>query len=474
MDVKQKLSEKLKGLKNKFFGKKGHDTEEDPDAVLESESPNESSFSKGNIGPIAGIKRSWVKGGVIVLSLVFVLAVAFGTGSNDAKKNQQQQTKSDQQVVKGNDTDRAGKSTPNSYEQLRQHDLTKQQQDQKPGQNGQNPQQQQTVQAQRQSSGTTTAQPITSSASLPQIQAQRPQIPSYSSNYVLPSQYEAAQQAAVASNAAAAGGQGAQSKKADSSPGKSVLDSIKAAIAFGIGGSDSGKSTADASGGSTEASAGSSANPVLSNLPNASSGGGGSSVTPVSTTYTPASPNTIVAGTIIPVMMLTGINSDTPGQVLAQVQSDVYDSSGDNLLIPAGSRLIGQYSDSNISNGRVSVSFSGLQTPDGGMWNIGNSMVAMDGAGYAGIVGNVNHHTGQRVGAGLFGSAIAALGSLASGNSNSGTSTYSPGQLASQGALANLINVTGDMFKNAAKVQDTITVDPGYTFSVYVTNNIAF
>ena len=84
MDVKQKLSEKLKGLKNKFFGKKGHDTEEDPDAVLESESPNESSFSKGNIGPIAGIKRSWVKGGVIVLSLVFVLAVAFGTGSNDA------------------------------------------------------------------------------------------------------------------------------------------------------------------------------------------------------------------------------------------------------------------------------------------------------------------------------------------------------------------------------------------------------
>ena len=197
--------------------------------------------------------------------------------------------------------------------------------------------------------------------------------------------------------------------------------------------------------------------------------------TQVKSEYFAANDSTLVAGTVIPVRLLTGINTDVEGQVMAEVLTDVYDTTtGTKLLIPQGSRLTGSCEKKSVSNGRVGVNFKQLVLPDGGSWTISENIVAIDGAGYAGVRGKIHHHTGEKISAGAVGSAIAALGSLAAGNVSSSNDTYTAGQIATHGAVANLIDSTSEIFKKASDIENTVTVEPGYEFNVYVTNNITF
>ena len=115
-----------------------------------------------------------------------------------------------------------------------------------------------------------------------------------------------------------------------------------------------------------------------------------------------------------------------------------------------------------------------LTMPDGSSWTISENMVAIDGAGYTGISGKVHHHTGQKISAGAIGASIAALGSLAAGNVSSDNETYTAGQIAAQGAMASMINTTSNLLKEASEVENTVTIEPGYEFNVYVTENITF
>ena len=147
--------------------------------------------------------------------------------------------------------------------------------------------------------------------------------------------------------------------------------------------------------------------------------------TQVKSEYFAADESTLVAGTVIPVRLLTGINTELEGQVMAEVLSDVYDTTtGTKLLIPQGSRLTGSYEKKSVSNGRVGVNFKQLVLPDGGSWTISENIVAIDGAGYTGIAGKVHHHTGEKISAGMIGASIAAMGSLAAGNVSSSNETY--------------------------------------------------
>ena len=72
------------------------------------------------------------------------------------------------------------------------------------------------------------------------------------------------------------------------------------------------------------------------------------------------------------------------------------------------------------------------------------------------------------------GAALAAIGSTAAGNSSSGNNNYSVGELAKQGAMANLMNVTSKMFEDASKIENTVTVEPGYEFQIYVKEDLEF
>ncbi len=108
----------------------------------------------------------------------------------------------------------------------------------------------------------------------------------------------------------------------------------------------------------------------------------------------PASPYQLMAGTIIAASMVSGLNSDLPGFVIAQVTEHVYDSvSGRFLLIPQGSRLLGRY-DNIVAFGqeRALVIWQRIILPDGSSVVIDN-LPATDTGGYAGLADQVDLHT---------------------------------------------------------------------------------
>lgn len=108
----------------------------------------------------------------------------------------------------------------------------------------------------------------------------------------------------------------------------------------------------------------------------------------------PVSPYQVMAGTAIPASLVTGISSDLPGLVIAQVTGNVYDTpTGRYLLIPQGARLVGKY-DSVIAFGqsRALVIWNRIVMPDGSSIVIEN-LPATDTAGYAGLEDEVDYHT---------------------------------------------------------------------------------
>ena len=110
----------------------------------------------------------------------------------------------------------------------------------------------------------------------------------------------------------------------------------------------------------------------------------------------PASPNVLQAGAVIPASLITGLRSDLPGQVTAQVTEDVYDSpTGKTLLIPQGARLIGQY-DAQVSFGqsRALLIWNRLIMPNGKSIVLERQPGA-DSEGYAGLEDEVDNHWGM-------------------------------------------------------------------------------
>lgn len=107
----------------------------------------------------------------------------------------------------------------------------------------------------------------------------------------------------------------------------------------------------------------------------------------------PASPYVLQAGAVIPAALVTGIRSDLPGQIVAQVTQNVYDSpSGRYLLIPQGTRLIGAY-DTDVGSGqrRVLLVWTRLILP-GGRSIVLERQPGTDAEGYAGLEDGVDHH----------------------------------------------------------------------------------
>lgn len=239
---------------------------------------------------------------------------------------------------------------------------------------------------------------------------------------------------------------------------KALEDRYASPIAFSIGGASAPKSNGEAGG-----------NVANSAVQQASSGNSSAS-------YQAPSNRVIQAGTMIPAMLFSGINTDAPGQVIAQIMADVYDTATQStLLIPAGSRIVGMLDASSKTkgSGRIGVTFSTLILPDGGSYSLGESLVAADGGGYNGITGKVNRHTGRVVSGGVMAAGLAALGSYAAGNTST-RDTYTAGQLAMQGAEAELIRIASDMFKDSASIEATVTIKPGYEFNVCVVQAISF
>ena len=135
------------------------------------------------------------------------------------------------------------------------------------------------------------------------------------------------------------------------------------------------------------------------------------------------SPWEVKAGSIISAALVTAINSDLPGQVIAQVTEPVYDhKTGRTVLIPQGSRLIGQY-DSQVAYGqnRALIAWNRIIMPDGRSINIG-SMAGADVSGAAGLQDKTDGHFGQLARAVILSTlfSIGAASAQDAGNRSSG------------------------------------------------------
>jgi type IV secretion system protein VirB10 len=188
----------------------------------------------------------------------------------------------------------------------------------------------------------------------------------------------------------------------------------------------------------------------------------------------PIAPGEVKRGSIIPSVMITGVNSDLPGRLIAQVSEHVYDSTtGKHLLIPQGTKLFGRY-DSSISYGqnRVLVVWTDLIFPNGFTLNLGG-MSGSDQAGYAGFRDQKNSHTGKIFGAAILTSLLGTGVRYGSGSSNQ---TLNGGirveDAAQQEFSQGLGRVATRVIDKGLDLQPTLTIRPGYRFNIIVEKDI--
>jgi type IV secretion system protein VirB10 len=179
---------------------------------------------------------------------------------------------------------------------------------------------------------------------------------------------------------------------------------------------------------------------------------------------TPVSPYQVMAGTVISASLVTGLKSDLPGFVIAQVSQPVFDSvSAQHLLIPAGTRLLGQYDDQvTFGQSRALVVWKRLILPDGSSLEIDN-LPATDTEGYAGLSDKVDYHTWSLLqGVGL--STLLGLGSH-SGQVDDDSDLVR----AFRDATRDTANQAGQrIVDKALNIRPSITVRPGWPVRVIV------
>lgn len=188
----------------------------------------------------------------------------------------------------------------------------------------------------------------------------------------------------------------------------------------------------------------------------------------------PRTPYELRAGFVIPAILISGINSELPGQIMAQVSQDVYDTPRSKWkLIPQGSRLIGAYS-SDVAYGqaRVLVAWQRIVFPDGKAMDIG-AMPGADSAGYAGFNDKVNNHYWKTFSSAFLMSAVTA-GIATSQPENSGYGRPSLGSAMSEAVGQQLGQVTAQLIAKNLNIAPTIEIRPGYRFNVIVTKDMTF
>ncbi|MFW2449242.1 MAG: TrbI/VirB10 family protein [Qipengyuania pacifica] len=181
-----------------------------------------------------------------------------------------------------------------------------------------------------------------------------------------------------------------------------------------------------------------------------------------------ASPSEMLqAGSVIPAALITGIRSDQAGLVTAQVTENVYDSlTGRRLLIPQGSRLIGEYdSDVGFGQRRVLLAWNRLILPDGRSLMLEGEPAA-DPSGYAGLEDGVDYHWGGVLKAALVSTLLGAGSELGSGSDSDLVRALRRGSQDSIGRAGEQV------VSRQLNVRPTLTIRPGYPVRVLVTRDI--
>ncbi len=185
----------------------------------------------------------------------------------------------------------------------------------------------------------------------------------------------------------------------------------------------------------------------------------------------PGSKYMIQAGTTVPAITVSAINSDLPGHVVARISRNIYDSvSGRSLLLPQGSLILGQYgSDVKMNQRRVGVFWNEIKLPNGSSIELGKGMPGTGDQGDSGLTGSIdNHYFGNAVS--IF--SIALLNSTAKHISNSNNGSLE-GDVSED--VSNDVAETGsDLIKNQLQLKPTIKISIGSTLKILITKDLLF
>jgi type IV secretory pathway VirB10-like protein len=189
----------------------------------------------------------------------------------------------------------------------------------------------------------------------------------------------------------------------------------------------------------------------------------------------PISPYELQAGETIPAILITGIDSDLPGQIVGQVSQNVYSNINGALVIPQGSRLVGLYN-SSVSYGqtRVQVAWTRLIYPDGSSINL-SGMVGTSPSGLSGFHDLVDNHFWTIFGSALLYSVLGAGAQLAQPQ-QSATFGQAPsvGQTIGQAVGTQIASTGQQVISQDLNIQPTLKIRPGYQFLVMVNRDMVF
>lgn len=192
----------------------------------------------------------------------------------------------------------------------------------------------------------------------------------------------------------------------------------------------------------------------------------------------PRTPYTIQEGTLIPATLVTGITSDLPGDIIAIVNRNVYDSIHEKyLLIPKGTKLIGSYDNSIVINQhKLLMSWKRMIFPDGRSLNIPN-LNSYDLQGESGLSGKVNKHFWHIFGQSALLALIGAAASVATHpNQQSGyfNQNQGIGQITAQQIATNFNRVSNRVLRRNLNQPPTIHIREGKRFNIYLAGDISF
>lgn len=178
-------------------------------------------------------------------------------------------------------------------------------------------------------------------------------------------------------------------------------------------------------------------------------------------------------GTLIPGVLISGLNSDLPGQVVATVSQNVYDSiTHSQILIPQGAQLYGLY-DSRVAYGqdRVLMAWTRINYPDGTTIEL-DGMGGVDTQGYAGFADQVDHHYWKIFGNAFILGMISGTVQASVSDGKSDNNNNSRGQDISNGLTQQFATTGSTLIQKNLDVQPTITIRNGYKFNIMLNKDI--
>ena len=181
----------------------------------------------------------------------------------------------------------------------------------------------------------------------------------------------------------------------------------------------------------------------------------------------------LTAGSVIPAVMLSGINSDLPGTIVAQTRQTVYATNDpDAVVIPQGSRLVGRYSaDVAYGQSRVLAAWDELILPNGSRIAL-HGMSAADGQGQSGIEDQVNNHFWRTWSSALLVSFLGVAAQQSQPQNQGAFNTPSGSAQASAAAMNSLSDVSSKIVQKSLNISPTLQVRPGMAFNVMVNRSI--